>query len=119
MTGSGAHGQTGNIKGALSVSHDREGSATTNVTAPESQCHGADKWQRGLSTAPQGQLARDHKLYAEVSSHITEQVGTSGLCGSEEAQQAMLDYEEDSMEEGELREENEERRMESNWWQGA
>ncbi|KAJ1213769.1 hypothetical protein NDU88_001400 [Pleurodeles waltl] len=117
-TGSGAHACTGRIKESSSVSRDGRGSATASVPAQDRQQPNMDEWWKGLSMAFQWQPAEDHSVYAEVLPRFMMQAGTSGLYGSEEVQQTMLDYGEESMEEGELREENEEQEMEGNWWQG-
>ncbi|KAJ1161405.1 hypothetical protein NDU88_001891 [Pleurodeles waltl] len=116
--GAEAHTQMGHIREAFPESHDGRGSSTTNVTTLRRQRPDVDKWQRGVSTAPWRQLAEDHKVYAEVPSHFIEHAGISGLCGSEEVPQKVRDYGEKSLEEGKLREENEEQKMEGNWWQG-
>ncbi|KAJ1163835.1 hypothetical protein NDU88_004287 [Pleurodeles waltl] len=97
---------SGHDKDAISGPCEGRGRAPTGVTAPKRQGTGATEWHQGLNMAsrhqPQEELALLHDVEQEEASSV-EAWGDYGPTGMEST---WLDFDEESAEEGEIRNED-------------
>ncbi|KAJ1149395.1 hypothetical protein NDU88_002205 [Pleurodeles waltl] len=105
----------GRAKEVFSGPYDGRGSAPTGIVALKGQPPSPLEWHRGQDASPQRELHAGVKWRAEERQEEAQGVYAPNEYGGVEEETTWLDYDEESVEKGEIRD-KEEGDEEMGWW---